>query len=252
MSRPREPEAQNPEGLSTEGASRAAFTARLQMILRQWPSADRLARAMGVSPSAFRKWLRGEAEPSRERLVALADAAKVGIAWLAKGEGPGPSAQPSGNGDRRARSADKARVAESDDFILLPKRLEAAAAGTGNPPPAVLATEYIAFRQDWVRSMLRIDPADLILETAIGESMQPTIRDGDLLLVNTRDTSVTSFGVYVLEIGGERLVKRVQRKLDGSLVLISDNETYQPDQVSGDMLRDVTVVGRVVWGGGQI
>ncbi|HTW71412.1 MAG TPA: S24 family peptidase, partial [Acetobacteraceae bacterium] len=60
------------------------------------------------------------------------------------------------------------------------------------------------------------------------------------------------FGVYVLEIGGERLVKRVQRKLDGSLVLISDNEAYHPDQVSGDMLRDVTVIGRVVWGGGQI
>ncbi|HUB47745.1 MAG TPA: helix-turn-helix transcriptional regulator [Acetobacteraceae bacterium] len=252
MSRVREPEPQNPESLSAEGASRAAFTARLQVILRQWPSADRLARAMGVSPSAFRKWLRGEAEPSRERLVALADAAKVGIAWLAKGEGPGPSAGLSDNSDRRARSADKTRVAEADDFILLPKRLEAAAAGTGNPAPATLDTEYIAFRQDWVRSILGIDPAHLILETAVGESMQPTIRDGDLLLVDTTDRAVASFGVYVLEVGGERLVKRVQRKLDGSLVLISDNETYQPDLVSGNMLQTVTVVGRVVWGGGAI
>lgn len=252
MSRPRDPESQYPEGLSTEGASRTAFTARLQVILRQWPSADRLARAMGVSPSAFRKWLRGEAEPSRERLVALADAAKVGIAWLAKGEGPGPSMGPLDNTDRRARSADKSRVAESDDFILLPKRLEAAAAGTGNPPPAMLDTEYIAFRQDWVRSVLGIDPAHLILETAVGESMHPTIRDGDLLLVDTTDRAVASFGVYVLEVGDERLVKRVQRKLDGTLVLISDNETYQPDQVSGNMLQTVTVVGRVVWGGGVI
>jgi phage repressor protein C with HTH and peptisase S24 domain len=252
MSRVREPEPQNPEGLSAEGASRAAFTARLQVILRQWPSADRLARAMGVSPSAFRKWLRGEAEPSRERLVALADAAKVGVAWLAKGEGPGPSVGPSDNSDRRGRTADKTRVAEGDDFVLLPKRLEAVAAGTGNPPPAMLDTEYIAFRQDWVRSVLGIDPAHLILETAVGESMQPTIRDGDLLLVDTTDQAVASFGIYVLEVGSERLVKRVQRKLDGSLVLISDNETYQPDHVSGTMLQTVTVVGRVVWGGGAL
>ena len=206
---------------------------------------------MGVSPSAFRKWLRGEAEPSRERLVALADAAKVGVAWLAKGEGPVPAMPHADAGAGRAR-AEKHRGTDADDFILLPKRVEAAAAGAGTPQPALPETEYIAFRRDWVRTALGIDPADMILETAVGESMRPTIGDGDLLLVDTKDRTVASFGVYVLEIGGERLVKRVQRKLDGTLVLISDNETYQPDLVSADMLRDVTVIGRVVWSGGQI
>src|ERR1700712_3092588 len=73
------------------GADRPAFVERLQTILAHWPSADRLARAMGVSPSAFRKWLKGEAEPSRERLVALARAAGGGVAWLAEGEGPTPA-----------------------------------------------------------------------------------------------------------------------------------------------------------------
>src|SRR5579859_7615499 len=69
---------------------RTAFIERLQLILRHWPSADRLARATGVSPSAFRKWLRGEAEPSRERLVSLAQAAGVSSGWLVSGEGPAP------------------------------------------------------------------------------------------------------------------------------------------------------------------
>src|SRR5712671_1202045 len=79
------------------GAERSAFVGRLQTILTHWPSADRLARAMGVSPSAFRKWLKGEAEPSRERLIALARAAGVGVAWLAEGEGPEPAFEPIGN-----------------------------------------------------------------------------------------------------------------------------------------------------------
>jgi phage repressor protein C with HTH and peptisase S24 domain len=251
MSRMRETERKKPESTSSQGAERAAFTARLQLILQHWPSADRLARAMSVSPSAFRKWLRGEAEPSRERLVALADAAKVSIAWLAKGEGPPPTlARPEQGGG--ARSADPERGIDPSRFILLPKQAEAAAAGTGNPPPARPDTEYIAFRHDWVRSVLGIEPGDLILETAVGESMRPTIQDGDLLLVDTTDRTFSSFGVYVLEIGGERLVKRVQRKLDGTLVLISDNETYQPDHVTGQMLDGVTVIGRVVWGGGSI
>lgn len=252
MSRTREIEPKSPEPAGTEGADRAAFTARLHVILQHWPSADRLARAMSVSPSAFRKWLRGEAEPSRERLVALADAAKVGIAWLAKGEGPAPTFARAEQGGGRARSGGTDHAVDPGRFILLPKHAEGAAAGPGDssaPPPSA---EFIAFRHDWVRAVLRIAPGDLIMETAVGESMQPTIHDGDLLLVDTTDRSFNSFGVYVLEIRGERLVKRVQRKLDGSLVLISDNETYQPDQVTGEMLEGVKVIGRVVWGGGVI
>ena len=81
-----------PGSVRGTGADKSAFVDRLRTILAHWPSADRLARAMGVSPSAFRKWLKGEAEPSRERLVALARAAGVGVAWLAEGEGPERSA----------------------------------------------------------------------------------------------------------------------------------------------------------------
>jgi len=254
MSRTRETDGKVPSAGSTEGASRAAFTARLHVILQHWPSADRLARAMGVSPSAFRKWLRGQAEPSRERLVALAEAARVGVAWLASGEGPPPSFSPSNHGARGRQGEAPAQGVDPSRFIVLPKQAEAAAAGSGTPtaPPARPATEYIAFRHDWVRAVLGIEPGALILETASGESMQPTVCDGDLLLVDTTDRTVASFGVYVLDVGGERLVKRVQRKLDGTLVLISDNTSYQNDQISGAMLKDVTVIGRVVWGGGAI
>src|SRR5581483_2891558 len=226
MSRMRETNRKLPENGNTEGPSRAAFTARLHVILQHWSSADRLARAMGVSPSAFRKWLRGEAEPSRERLVALADAARVGIAWLATGEGPPPTFAAGTNAGARGRQGDASgQAVDASRFIILPKEAEAAAAGSGMPAPpqARPTTEYIAFRHDWVRAVLGIEPGELILETASGESMQPTIQDGDLLLVDTTDRAITSFGVYVMEVAGERLVKRVQRKLDGTLVLISDN-----------------------------
>src|SRR5580692_10473706 len=74
----------------TAGADQAGFAARLQFVVQQWPSADRLAKATGVSPSAFRKWLKGVAEPGRDRLVALAEAAGVTVSWLAQGEGVRP------------------------------------------------------------------------------------------------------------------------------------------------------------------
>ena len=91
-----------------------------------------------------------------------------------------------------------------------------------------------------------------MLETAIGESMTPTIRDGNTLLIDTTDRTFRNFGIYVLEINGQRLVKRVQRKHDGSLVLISDNSAYQPDTVDKEAADDIKVIGRVVWSGGPV
>jgi phage repressor protein C with HTH and peptisase S24 domain len=221
------------------------------MILAHWPSADRLARAMGVSPSAFRKWLKGEAEPSRERLIALAHAAKVGVAWLAEGDGPAPTFEDV-NGNRRASNGrDSPGVMDWSQYVLLPHRAEAAAAGSVTPPDPA-GTEWMALRHDWVRSVCKIEPNELALETASGESMVPTIRDGNTLLIDTTDRTFSNFGIYVLEINGQRLVKRVQRKHDGSLVLISDNSAYQPDAVDKAAAEGIVVIGRVVWSGGAV
>lgn len=231
----------------TASADRAAFVGRLQTILRQWPSADRLARATGVSPSAFRKWLRGEAEPSRERLVALSHAAGVAVGWLVSGEGPEPrlGAAP------QSRAKGGAPPSDSDldrrDYVVLPKRPEAAAAGPESPTPPDDGAEFIALRQDWVRSVLGIDPDRLLVERAVGESMIPTIQNGDILLVDTADNRFRSFGVYVLEVAGERLVKRVQPKLDGTLTLISDNLAYEAEHVPAAQGSDVRAIGRVIW-----
>jgi phage repressor protein C with HTH and peptisase S24 domain len=113
-------------------------------------------------------------------------------------------------------------------------------------------TEFIAFRHDWMRATFGREPGDLILEVTIGESMEPGIRNGDLLLVDTTDRTFRNFGIYVIEARGERLVKRVQRKFDGSLILISDNAVYQPESISAELAKEVRVIGRVVWHGGQV
>lgn len=233
------------------GADKTAFVDRLRTILTHWPSVDRLARAVGVSPSAFRKWLRGEAEPSRERLIALARTAGVGVAWLAEGVGPKPVFGPQGSGRRGQSIRDVGDDADWSQFVLLPGRPEAAAAGASTPAPP-FGSGFMALRHDWIRSVCGVQPDELVLETAVGESMTPTIKDGTTLLIDTTDRAFRSFGIYVLEIGGERLVKRVQRKFDGSLVLISDNSAYQPDMVDKEAAREITVVGRVVWAGGPV
>jgi phage repressor protein C with HTH and peptisase S24 domain len=234
-----------------DGAGQAGFAARLQQIVNQWPSADRLAKATGVSPSAFRKWLKGISEPSRDRLVALAEAAEVNVAWLAQGEGVAPDLPTLARRARSSQPIDVAGDMDRSQFLVLPKTPEAAAAGAGHPP-ADGPTEFIGLRHDWLWAMFGREPGDLILELAVGESMEPQIHDGDLLLVDTTDQTFRNFGVYVVEVRGERLVKRVQRKFDGSLIFISDNKAYQAESIPSELAKEVQVIGRVIWRAGQI
>src|SRR6185312_13795628 len=251
MARARETITDNDSISREPGASRSAFVSRLHTILRQWPSVDRLARAMQVSPSAFRKWLKGEAEPSRERLVALAEATKVSIAWLAAGEGPDPAFPAQEGVSRRGRAADPMEGIDTTRFALLPRRPDAAAveASLVSPPAMV---EYIAFRHDWIASNLNVDPEALALEIAVGDSMMPTIRNGDTLFIDTSDKRFCTSGIYVLAVEGQRLVKRVQRKLDGSVRLISDNPSYEPEVLPPDYAEQIAVVGRLIWRAGAV
>jgi phage repressor protein C with HTH and peptisase S24 domain len=246
----KEPIMRNPRS-QTSGADQAGFAARLQHVVRQWPSADRLAKATGVSPSAFRKWLKGGAEPSRDRLVALAEAAGVNVAWLAQGEGAEPDLLTMANRARSPQSPEPGGILNPNQFLVLPKRPEAAAAGAGHPTTNEPA-EFIGFRHDWLRTTFGREPGDLILEIAVGESMEPHIHDGDMLLVDTTDRNFRVFGVYVIEMRGERLVKRVQRKFDGSLIVISDNHVYQPESISSELAKEVRALGRVIWRGGKL
>jgi phage repressor protein C with HTH and peptisase S24 domain len=85
-------------------------------------------------------------------------------------------------------------------------------------------------------------PRDLSLIRAAGESMAPTLLDGDELLVDRGDRRVRSAGaVFVVRHDGTLLVKRVSR-IDSRFRVLSDNLAH------GEFWVDtLDVIGRVVW-----
>lgn len=89
---------------------------------------------------------------------------------------------------------------------------------------------------------LGVRAADVSLILAQGESMLPTIADGDELLVDTRDRRVGARGgVFVIRLDGVLMVKRLSQRA-GGLVVGSDNPAFPAlDGTSAE------VVGRVVW-----
>jgi phage repressor protein C with HTH and peptisase S24 domain len=136
-----------------------------------------------------------------------------------------------------------------EGYIRVPRYGVEASAGGGSLVANEQLVDYIQFRPDWIKNTLGASAKDLALISVKGDSMEPSLSDGDTILVDTTDRQFEANAIYVLQLGGSLLVKRIQRKMDGTVVIKSDNKAYEPEMVRGDMVEQLKVVGRVVWYG---
>lgn len=138
----------------------------------------------------------------------------------------------------------------SSDYAAIPLYNVRAAAGGGAIVENESVVDVLHFKEEWIRNELRANPADLYLIYVDGESMEPTLRPGDVILVDHRDVGPSRDGIYVLRTDGALLVKRLQRLPGGVLRVTSDNTAYEPFNISTTQLaEDFAIIGRVVWAG---
>lgn len=117
--------------------------------------------------------------------------------------------------------------------------------------PGVTASDEVignlAFRADWLRRE-GISPGAASLVRVAGESMEPTLLDGALVLVNHSQKDPVRKGVFALRIGEDVMVKRLHLQ-SGALLIQSDNPAYEGRVLIGDDIAQVEVIGRVAWQG---
>jgi phage repressor protein C with HTH and peptisase S24 domain len=108
-------------------------------------------------------------------------------------------------------------------------------------------TTMVPFRRDWLSRLTRGGPADVFLTRGEGDSMMPTILDGDDVLVNRADRSIRHQDkIWALGYGELAQIKRVRRLASGMFQLNSDNPTVTPIKATED---ELFIVGRVIWVG---
>lgn len=208
------------------------------------------AEIISVSDESLANWRDGATRPNFLAIQDLATAAQRSLDWLAYGadhhNAGGVAAtfdQLQRGGHMRALTAGQAL----DGFAMIPRYDVTASAGYGAFNDAENIVDYMAFREDWVRCTLRVDPSKLVLITAIGDSMEPVIRAGDLLLIDTAVERVIDDAIYVLVKNGELVVKRVQQFFNGAVAVKSDNSSYVEETLGPVEAKELHVAGRVRW-----
>lgn len=82
--------------------------------------------------------------------------------------------------------------------------------------------------------------------TAVGDSMEDTINDHDLLLVDTGRLDFNNGGIFLLQRNNDWFVKRLRLKLNGDLEVISDNKKYGVETFKPNDDVEIKIKGRVI------
>jgi len=108
--------------------------------------------------------------------------------------------------------------------------------------PVTEAKRY--FDRDWLRTYTRTAPENLIFAHGMGDSMEPTIHDSDLLLIDVSQQNLNMADkIWAIAYANCGAVKRLRPRADGGVIMASDNPLVG-DQIAYD--GEMQLLGRVV------
>lgn len=133
---------------------------------------------------------------------------------------------------------------EPEHFHLVPLAAAHLSAGGGAFVLSERFKDFYAFRKDWLRRVAT-SPSNIVLMIVSGHSMEATIADGDIVMIDIGRTRVHDGFVYALGQGETIAIKRLENLPGDVLRVISDNKAEYPPYTAH--MRDIRIIGQVIW-----
>jgi transcriptional regulator with XRE-family HTH domain len=212
---------------------RGSFADRFALLVKEFGSRYRLAKASGVSESTLQQYAQQGTDlpPRADILIALAHAANVSIDWLAKGQG-------------EMRAAGQLPGATFADVIMVELRDINAAL------PMEQIRAFLPLSRWWLEHRLGIsEPKELMLIEA-HQDLPPELRKMDLLLVDRSAGRKLprGEGLYVFSVPTGLAVRRVEVGLKRGFVVTGPGISEE----LGPMEIDRLLVGKVIFRGTSV
>lgn len=140
----------------------------------------------------------------------------------------------------------------TEGMVKVPRLDVGASAGHGALNEGEVAVSHIAFDPKWLRQLCKGGTNNLSFIRVQGDSMSPTLADGDDILVDGADgADRLRDGIYVLRREDTLMVKRLAiNPFAARATVTSDNPAY-PEWKDIE-LSTLAIIGRVVWAGRRL
>lgn len=119
------------------------------------------------------------------------------------------------------------------------------AMGDGSVVEDYPEVDFLPFSLGFLRQFTRGTTEKLFIATGYGDSMEPTLRRDDLVMIDTTQQRIgLADQVWALTYAGAGMIKRLRPLSGGRLLILSDNPSVPSQEVDQD---EVHIVGKVVW-----
>lgn len=212
-----------------------AFANRFQLIVDELANGSKkqFAELTQKSASHIYKICRGTSRPSMAYMQKLYDDYQIDLTWLVTGE-QGNNTQVTGFNSR-------------NNLVYAPIFDVDASAGVGTEVTSESVDEYFAFNKNWLSKQLGVSSESLLFVNISGDSMEPTLQDGDQILVDMTQQKVHNEGIFLLQTETGLMAKRLKANARNTLQVTSDNPQYPNWEIRLDEQEFNPVSGKVVW-----
>lgn len=192
-----------------------------------------LERDLGLPQNA----LKGILDASNPRTPSVAKAKEIANALgLDLYLGPPGGGEPQISYDAVADESDYVRIRRYDVHL-------SGGSGAFNGEDEIMAP--IAFRKAWFRRH-GLSPESCCIVGVSGDSMEPKLSNGDLVLLDIRQGELVDRAIYgIVDLDGAARVKRIE-VIENGYLLRSDNPHFKTELRMGDDAKRLKFIGRVV------
>lgn len=225
----------------------ALLRQRLADVIVRAGGATKVSDGTGIPKGTLEKYLAKTSTASLANAAKISYFAGVSIDSFAADHTRRPSPEALSRLMSAVSNMEASRRGQPDvDMVTVPRYDEVRpSAGYGSLAINELTTTRIAFEPNWLAE-LGVRPESAVILPAQGDSMEPTIMNGAPMLVDTSKKEVRNGFIYVFDVAGDLMVKRIERLPDGTINLLSDNsERYPARTLDLESVARMTVIGRV-------
>lgn len=192
-----------------------------------------LIRGTGAGRATVSGWVNGTNNPSAKHLNNLAKTLKTTTSWLLTGIADmGQNLQSVEVwDDNTPLDDDEVEIPFFKDFSF--------ACGSGSISEAMAnETRKLRMAKSTLRN-LTVEKNNAIAATASGDSMSPTIKDGDTIYMDLGRKTIKDGKIFAVCIGGLFYCKRLYNLPFGGVRVVSDNSDEFPEiQLTADQIKE--------------